>query len=191
MKQRHVNRKSINIQAFQRPDMLDENGRVIVNMNVGDDSNFLSMFSVTEKPVISNEVAEFMEFSTQLQLPNTDITLRIHSNCIDENEQKFYTAAMKQFYREQYFITAKEQKRNNITAVFLMLVGILCLGLMFATEHIFSSVVWSEVIDIAAWVFLWESVDIYFFQTRKLKIRKKRCTSFMNMNIEYWEKENK
>lgn len=190
MGRKHSGRSAADRPSIRQEERLDEKGRVIVNMNVGDDSNFLSVFSVTEKPVISGEVAEFLDYSTQLLLPDTAITLRIHSNCIDADEQKIYTAAIRQFYREQYFVAEKEQKRNSLAAAFLLLLGVVCLGWMVATEAVFGSAVWSEVIDIAAWVFLWESVDIHFFQNRKLKIRKKRCLSFINMHIEYREKEN-
>jgi len=78
------NKKTTGMSSPQQPNERDENGRIIVNMNVGDDSTFLSMFSVTAEPVISSEVAEFVEFSTRLLPPDADITLRIHSNCIDD-----------------------------------------------------------------------------------------------------------
>lgn len=187
MRRKRTCKQAIIVPNREQSDLTDENGRVIVNMNVGDDSNFLSMFSVTAKPVISSEVAEFMEFSTQLLPPDTDITLRIHSNCIDESEQKIYTAATKEFYRQQYIVTAKELKRNHISSAFLTLAGILCLVFIFFMEQY--SVVWSEAIDIVAWVFLWEAVDIHFFQNRKLTARKIRYTIFANMNIEYMEAE--
>ncbi len=43
----------------------DEQGRIIINMTVKDDSEFLSRFSERSTPVISSEVAEFLENSTQ------------------------------------------------------------------------------------------------------------------------------
>lgn len=189
MRRKRTNKPSIKIPSLQQSALTDENGRVVVNMTVGDDSNFLSMFSVTAKPVISSEVAEFMEFSTQLLPPDTDITLRIHSNCIDEREQKIYSAAIKEFYCEQYIVTAKELKRNHISSALLALAGILCLVFMFFMEQYSINMVWSEAIDIVAWVFLWEAVDIHFFRNRKLTAQKIRYTIFANMNIEYMEAE--
>lgn len=184
------NKKTAGMPSPQQSNERDENGRIIVNMNVGDDSNFLSMFSVTANPVISSEVAEFVEFSTRLLPPGADITLRIHSNCIDDQEKKIYTAAIKQFYQEQYIVIAKELRRNNVITMLLALAGIACLGLMFALERFLSSAIWIEVIDIVAWVFLWEAVDIRFFRNRKLKSDKLRYVSFMNMNIEYLGGDN-
>ena len=46
--------------VFQR----DEKGRVLITMLVKDDSSFLSEFSKTETPIISDAVADFLEDST-------------------------------------------------------------------------------------------------------------------------------
>lgn len=184
------NKKTAGMLSAHQPNERDENGRIIVNMNVGDDSNFLSMFSVTADPVISSEVAEFVEFSTRLLPPGADITLRVYSNCIDNQEKKIYAAAIKEFYQEQYIVTAKELSQNNVTAVLVALAGVLCLGLMFITERFWDNAIWIEVIDIVAWVFLWEAVDIRFFRNRKLNSDRLRYISFMNMNIEYLDGDN-
>jgi len=85
---------------------------------------------------------------------------------------------------------AKELSQNNVTAALLALAGVLCLGLMFVTERFGGNAIWTEVIDIVAWVFLWEAVDILFFRNRKLKGDKLRYVSFMNMNIEYLGGDN-
>ena len=68
---------------FQR----DDENRVIINMTVKDDSNFLSVFSQSDTPVINTEVAEFIENSTNSVLPKEQLTLRIHSDCIDDTEK--------------------------------------------------------------------------------------------------------
>lgn len=167
----------------------DADGRYIVNLNVTDDSNFLSVFSVSEHPVISSEVAEFLDFNTQLLPPEADIVLRIHGDCVDENEQRIYPAAIRQYYQEQQIVAAKELRRNRIIALFLGAIGVLCLSAMLATSSFFPNEVWPEVMDVVAWVFLWEAVDIYFFKSRELKARVKRCAAYCRMKVEYPQKE--
>ena len=66
----------------------EKSGGRVVNMIVKDDTDFLSVFSESETPVISGEVAEFIENRTMTMPPKEQLTLKIHSDCIDENEKK-------------------------------------------------------------------------------------------------------
>ena len=166
----------------------DEEGNIILTLNVKDDSDFLSKFSVTETPVISGEVTEFLESSTRSINPNEQFTLQVKGDCIDKTEQEVYRLAINEYYTEQYFANEREYKIKNRIALFLALLGVLVLGFAVFLELKFESIVWAEVVDIAAWVLLWEAVDIKFFRARESKIKKKRYLAFINMKVTYIEK---
>ena len=74
----------------------DQDGRVILSMTVRDDSSFLSVYSEGETPVISSEVAEFLEKSTDALRPDEELSLCIASDCIGEEEKKLYPAAVRE-----------------------------------------------------------------------------------------------
>ena len=59
------------------------------------------------------------------------------------------------------------------------------LSLALLLEYRVGSLIWAEVIDIAAWVFLWEAVDIGIFRNRELREKRLRYRSFMEMKIVY------
>lgn len=159
----------------------DAEGRAIIHMTVQDDSSFLSVYSEHATPVISTEVADFLENSTRSLHPGQPLTLRIHSNCIDDREKADYRMAIQEYYSEKYS-ACKKEFRFNLTAVFfLTIAGILTLLLAFQTDH----PIWSEVIDIAAWVFLWEAVDTGVFKNRESNANRKRYLSYIAMNVEY------
>lgn len=163
----------------------DDEGRIIVDMNVKDDTDFLSVFSANDTPVISNEVAEFLENSTHSIRPNEPLTLRIKSDCIDETEQQIYKDAIKEYYTERYTANERELKIHNRIALWLAILGVLVLGFAIFWEYAIESVLWAEVIDIVAWVFLWEAVDIKFFKTRELALQRKRYAALISMKIQY------
>lgn len=163
----------------------DEEGRIIIDMNVKDDSDFLSKFSATATPVISSEVADFLENSTHSIRPDEQFTLHVKSNCIDETEQQIYKDAIKEYYAEHYRANERELKIHNRIAFFLAVFGILILSFAIFWEYVVESVLWAEVIDIVAWVFLWEAVDIKCFQTRALALKRKRYGALFSMKIEY------
>jgi len=72
-------------------------------------------------------------------------------------------------------------KRNTFISIALAIIGVLVLALSFLT----SSMMWAEVIDIIAWVFLWEAVDISIFKNRSLRIRQVRYLSYIEMKVVY------
>ncbi|MBR2926594.1 MAG: hypothetical protein IKC31_03330 [Clostridia bacterium] len=159
----------------------DEEGRAIIDMTVSDDSSFLSVYSKHASPVISSEVAEFIENSTRSLPPKQALTLRIHSDCIDGREKELYRSAIGEYYSEKYHAERNELQFNFWAVLFLTLAGVVALVLAFWVDHH----IWSEVIDIAAWVFLWEAVDIGAFKNRESRHMRRRCLSYLSMKIEY------
>ena len=178
-------KKVVNQQIKDRQYKKDKNQRIIINMTVKNDDDFLSVFSQNDTPVISHEVAEFIEHSTDSLPPNELLTLRIHSSCIDDQEKILYQNAIKEYYLQKYISNENELKRNNIIAFVLALAGVFTLAFKILYEYMNNNIVWAEVIDIVAWVLLWEGADIVFFGNRALNLKKKRYLSYISMNIEY------
>ena len=163
----------------------DEDGRVIIQMNVTNDGNFVSEFSENATPVISTEIAEFIENETSAVSPNEELTLQIYNDCIDEQEEKIYTAAIKEYYMEKYIASEQESKRNRIAVLLLGLAGIFVLLAEFLFDFRVGNPLWTSVIDIVAWVLLWEAVDIGVLEAKVLSIKKKRYLAYLSMKIEY------
>lgn len=185
MKQNKEIKREAKRQSSERKYKRDADGRVIINMTVKDDTDFLSVFSIGDTPVISSEVAEFLESSTHSVLPKEQLALRIHSNCIDDNEKEEYRQAIKEYYTELYIANKRELKRNTMIALLLTLAGVVALVAAFLIEHQTANPIWTEVVDIIAWVFLWEAVDISAFKNRGLRLKRFRYLAFMSMKIEY------
>lgn len=171
--------KNVKLREYKR----DDENRVIINMTVKDDSDFLSPFSQSDTPVISPAVAEFIENSCELISSKELLFLNIHSNCIDDDEKKQYVKAIREYYSEKSVVNAKELKRNNVIVFLLTIAGILVLSLAIALQYLTDYQVWSEVIDIVAWVLLWEAVDISAFENRSLRNKYRRYQAFLNMKI--------
>lgn len=186
MKQSKEIKREAKRQSSERKYKRDADGRVIINMTVKDDTDFLSVFSIGDTPVISSEVAEFLESSTHSVLPKEQLTLRIHSNCIDDNEKEEYRQAIKEYYTERYIANKRELKRNAMIALLLTLAGVVALVTAFLIEYQTANLIWTEIVDIIAWVFLWEAVDISAFKNRGLRLKRFRCLAFMAMKIEYY-----
>lgn len=166
----------------------DEDNRIIINMNVNDDSYFLSEFSHASTPVISEDVANFLENETSSLPIKEPLRLVVTSDCIDENEKVLYNKAIKQYYTDKYVANEKGLKRNILLSITLACLGIIALALALIVGNHHDTPIWTEVIDIVAWVFLWEAVDVAFFKTHEMRIEKYRYLAFIDMDVKYQHK---
>lgn len=178
-------KKEADRQMRERRHKRDESGRVIIRMNVKNDGNFLSEFSETETPVISSEVADFIENETSAVLPNEELTLQIHSDCIDDRERVIYKDAIKEYYMQKYIASKQEAKRNLLIAFFLGIAGIFVLVAELLYDYHIGNAIWTSVIEISAWVLLWEAVDIGVLEARISAIKRKRFIAYLSMKVEY------
>lgn len=178
-------KKEIKQLSKERRHKRDEDGRKIIHINVQDDSHFLSVFSAGDIPVISPDVAEFIENATGSMLPKANLTLRIHSNCIDDTEQEIYKKAIKEHYFQQYISVKREQKKNKLLSLTMALFGMIILALAVFLDTLPDTALWSEAVNIIAWVFIWEAVHILAFQNKDLRVKKHRFLSYLAMKIEF------
>lgn len=165
---------------------IDGKGRIVIHMLVKDDDNFLSSYSATDTPMISSEVAEFIEMRTRAIPPKEPLLLRIQSNCIDQKEQEQYRAAIHEYYVERYMANRQELRRNHIISAVLLLFGTLVLAYAIFGGW---NEVGAEILDIVAWVLIWEAADISFFSNRSLRWKEKHYLSYLSMEVEYIDDE--
>lgn len=178
-------RKEMEKQVSTRMLTRDKDNRVIINMLVKDDSNFLSEFSKTETPIISNDVADFLEDSTHSLLPSEQFVLNIESNCIDKKEKGLYEKAIREYYTERYIVNERELKRNRVIVKILAFLGVIVLATSIFIDVYLDRLLWSALIDIVAWVLLWEAVDIAVFQCHSLKIKRAKYLAFISIKINF------
>lgn len=172
----------------------DERQRAIVDLRVIDDSDFLSPYSTGKHNVISADVSDFIEHSMQGIHPDEEIHIRIHSDVISDDEKTEYTQAIRNHYADKYRDSCFEKKQLQRTAVIMTIIAVVSLSFMIGLDISgLRSAVFTEIVDIFAWVFMWEAVDIFFLQCTMLSFKQKRYLRLADSEIEYLtldEKEN-
>ena len=166
---------------------LDEEGRVIIPMTVKDDGDFLSVYSEGQTPVIASEVAEFIESRTETLPPKTPLALHIHSTCIDGEEKELYRRAIREYYEEKSVANDRRLLRNRLIATVLAVAGVGVLALAIALSEAEMNPVLAGVIDIVAWVLLWEATDVSLFRNHEARALRHRYRRYTEMKIEYFE----
>lgn len=161
----------------------DGEGRFIIHMNVTNDDGFLSPFSKGSTPVISTDVSEFLEGQTEALPPKASLALHVCGECIDGNEKKAYAEAIKAYYAERFKAVNHAFRRNLLLSFVLAALGIAALALALLTEARTGSPIWTEAVDIVAWVLLWEAVDVSLFRNYELRVSRQRYRAFTEMPV--------
>ena len=157
----------------------------VINMTVTNDDSFLSPYSPTETPVISAEVAEFLQTCAKPYKADSTLQLQIHSNSIDEKEKIVYSHAIRNYFNLQLEVTSEELRLTSLLSLIFACVGILGLVAIIVLDSFKVQSIWLECVDIFSWVFLWEAVDQMFIRRRQLQIKRKRMHAFVNISIHF------
>lgn len=179
-------KKIAHARAKAREIVRDEEGRAVIPMTVRDDTDFLSPFSFSGKETVSDGVADFLERGALPFRHKESLTVRIYSDCIDDEEKKVYAEAIREHFFGQHLQNARRLKRNAVSAVLLFLCGAVLLGLMAILMTYSVSDILVEIVDIFAWVFIWEAVDIFCLERELLRMKQERYLRFMNCKVEYF-----
>ena len=155
-------------------------------MTVTNDDDFLSPYSPTASPIVSSDVAEFLENGANKFLPKQKMQLDVHSDCIDDNEKVIYDKAIRNYFSLKLDGMKQALSRNLIVSIVFTIIGIIGLAAMLLLDHFFDNAIWVEVVDIFAWVFVWEAVDQFFIERRKLQLDCKKYQAFVEMQINYY-----
>lgn len=156
-----------------------------IRLQVRDDSNFLSPYSEEGLPIISSEIADFLEKSVHAYHPKQKIYLHIYSQCIDDKEKTQYQKAIRNYFELERKENTREIKIREVRSIIFTIIGVVALAFMFLCSHLGLKDIWIECIDIFAWVFLWEATDQFFIERSGLLARKQRLQNFIDMHIDY------
>ncbi|MDE7394572.1 MAG: hypothetical protein K2M95_00415 [Clostridiales bacterium] len=98
-----------------------------------------------------------------------DIKIRIYSaEGIDAGEVE---QTLKSHYCAEYKETKKEIKRLSWISVVMTLLGIVALTALILVTHFTENLYITSIVEIAAWVFIWEAVDYFFLQRPVVKAK--------------------
>ncbi len=156
-----------------------------ITLSINDDSDFLSKYSPSDKPVISSEVAEFLENAAREFHPKAEIKLTVKGECVDDKEKPIYAEAIKNYFVLKHCETERDIRRKTFISIIFTIIGVIALAAMFLVDGIFKNEIWTECVDIFAWVFIWEAVDQFFIERSGLLMRRKRLENFVNITVEF------
>lgn len=99
-----------------------------------------------------------------------ELAINIHTDAdISADEVR---ATVKNHFGAEYLAAKRELKRLSVISIIMTALGVLTLAVMILLNHFFDNFYVNTVVEIAAWVFIWEAVDYFFLQR---PVTKGRC----------------
>ncbi len=165
----------------------DENGLRVINVTVNNDDGFLSPFCNENKPTLSAETASFLEHDLKNVKPKERVKIVIKSRVIDGEEKKIYSQAVKNYYLTKAQDVRTELKRNAVLSLIMLFIGIVIFSAIIILTAINQNALVLNVLDVVAWVFIWEAVDLFAFKRAELNSEQLLNLKLLNTEITFAE----
>lgn len=149
----------------------DEHNRVVIDVGIKSEDAFFSPYCTKAVPMIDGSLGEYIETKLKGAPKETEFAIHFHLAEGVAIEEEIAKRAVEHYLDDRVVSTAQRYRRNGFVSFFMGLIGVLLLVAMLLVERLTSGLtVLYEVMDIAAWVFLWEAVDQFFFARSLLKL---------------------
>ena len=153
-----------------------------VSMRVKNDDGFLSPYSNIGEEIISADVAEFLDNAVKSRRVK-NLSIFIESDEIDEQESVVYEQGIRNYYANRIADIDRRLTVNAVSAAVMTLIAVVVFALYIALEVLKTGYIVLAITDIAAWVFMWEAIDLFFIQRKILKFEKMRDNALMTARI--------
>ena len=161
----------------------------IINIKVQNKEQIISNFSYDENDKINKDLSEFIVAKSKRVHISKDIKLNFYTNeHIDKNEIQ---STIKNHFHEEYLESKSELKRLNIFIITMLALGVLTFAILVALyNRNFSNFYFEMILEIAAWVFIWESVDATFLQRPKIRRKNIQMQKLSSAQVEVVNNKN-
>lgn len=152
-----------------------------VHISINDASEIISPYAEDNKAVINTEFALFLENSVKDVPVKQDLILQISGKNLALEP---ISSAIKNYYYNEFVDTQRKLKHNLRFSIITLIIGLLALSCTIIINAFDIPFLIGGAIDIFAWVFVWESLDLFFFRRAELKYQQYRYMNFINAKID-------
>ena len=168
-------------QDKNRADFYEENGVPHIEINLSN-GNIYDEYSTDSE--LNPTIFEFVDKVFRLVKKKADLEIDITfpSSMKDEEKDKI-EKLFKSHYAINIVKSNEEIKRHNIVSIILLFFGIIVYGAYGLLEYFKMDFIFQGVIEIASWVFIWESVDMFFLSNFSSRLERMKNIKIFNAKI--------
>lgn len=165
----------------------DNKGRSIIRLNVDDADSILAKYNDDGQEIISSDMADFVNNLAKSVPIEKDIVLDIKCGNYSADKESRYKKAIVNYYLNEFADKDSKIKNNSKVSLLLFIVGIIGFVGLYLLRLF--DVYWliQDIVEVASWVFLWETVDVFFLNRGILKWKQKRDLKIIFADIKIRE----
>lgn len=164
-----------------RADFYEENGVPHIEINLSD-GNIYDEYSTDSE--LNPTIFEFVDKVFRLVKKKADLEIDItFPSAMKDEEKDKIEKLFKSHYAINIVKSNEEIKRHNIVSLILLIFGIIVYGAYGLLEYFKMDFIFQGVIEIASWVFIWESVDMFFLSNFGSRLERMKNIKIFNAKI--------
>ena len=138
-----------------------------INIKAENKAAIFSDYNYDSNEVLNPNLEAFLVEKAKSIPPKSNLRVKIFTDdCVDENEVK---VAYKNKLKGDFEELEQELRRNMLFALTMLILGVLFMGFLILEMHFLNNYILSTILEIAAWVFIWEAVDSFFLERSVIK----------------------
>ena len=138
-----------------------------INIKAENKAAIFSDYNYDSNEVLNPNLEAFLVEKAKSIPPKSNLRVKIFTDdCVDENEVK---VAYKNKFKGNFEELEQELRRNMLFALTMLILGVLFIGFLILEMHFLNNYILSTILEIAAWVFIWEAVDSFFLERSVIK----------------------
>lgn len=146
----------------------DENCDGIIEIKIDSREQIFSSYSYSGDK-LNAEFCDFIYEKAKRAPVSEELSVKIYSDRqIDADE---VGKTLKSHFSNEYREARQDMKRVTTISAIMALFGLLTLTVLVLLNYFWDNFYVSTIVEIAAWVFVWEAVDYFFLQRPQIKAK--------------------
>lgn len=163
---------------------LIKNGNAVISMNIKNNDLFYNDLDADEI-TLSDYIIDFIDNRICYISYKYEVVLKFFVKKMSDIERKEIEDMVRAYYGLEANEKTNDLKMSNIKALFLFFMGIILL--MVSAIMMKYSFIVKEVLSIAGWVALWETVTTIFFDATKIRLARYDDVKLSNAKIYFFD----
>lgn len=165
----------------------DSNGRGVIDVGAENYDDVFSYYDLEGENVLDKEFNEFLEAKADAIPLKKELALHFHVKNANETKREELDRAIKSHYKRELRALNRQKQRNTKGVLYMLMVFLFFLGIYIPLVLFDVHFIVQYVVDITAWVFLWEAVDKFFLRGREIKHNMLKIYRFIRADISVYE----
>lgn len=161
-----------------------------IYLKLNETSQAYSQFSTDENPSLNPEFADLIANLSDDNSTKNDVEINIHlEKPVSLEEKQYLSSTIKRHFKHHLNDINNEKNRMWATTIFLMLASVISILLYHFVVPIVESFLLELILEIAAWVFVWEFLYALFFEITKVNFKAHLTKRIIKADIKFIEKQ--